>query len=155
MNDPAIPAATRQIFLQKIFLKDASLEVPKAPQIYTRAWQPQIDVQITTGLQTLSADQYQVLLSVTVTAKLEQDVAFLVEVHQGGIFQLKGYVESADKQKALGTECPNTLFPFAREAVAELIQRGGFPQLLLQPVNFEALYQDHLTRAAQPAAKAH
>ena len=154
MNDAPDPTV-RQVLLQKIYLKDASLEVPKAPQIFTRAWQPQIDVQITTGVQTLSPDQYQVLLSVTVTAKLEQDVAFLAEVQQGGIFQLKGYVEGADRQKALGTECPGTLFPFAREAMADLIQRGGFPQLLLQPVNFEALYQEHLTQSEQPAAKAH
>lgn len=146
------PAAI-QLLLQKIYLKDASLEVPLAPQIYTRAWQPQIDVQITTGLQPLSAEQHQVLLSVTVTAKLQQDVAFLAEVHQAGIFLIKGAAESAERQRMLGTECPNILFPFVRETVAELVARGGFPQLLLQPVDFESLYREHLRRT--DAARAH
>lgn len=149
------PEAVKQLILQKIFLKDASLEVPLAPQVFTRAWQPQIDVQVGTALQTLSADQHQVLLSVTVTAKLAQDVAFLAEVHQAGIFQLKGVDDATERQKMLATDGPNTLFPFAREALAELIQRGGFPQLLLQPVNFEALYHEHQARSGEQAAKAH
>ena len=144
------PAGLKQVVLQKIYLKDASLEVPLAPQIYTRQWQPQIDVQVTTTLQALSAEQHQVLLSVTVTAKLEQDVAFLAEVQQAGIFLLKGIAETTEKQRVLGTDCPNILFPFVRESVAELVQRGGFPQLLLQPIDFAALYQQHLRRA-EPA----
>ena len=148
------PEPVKQLILQKIFLKDASLEVPLAPQIFTRPWQPQIDVQVGTALQALSADQHQVLLSVTVTAKLGADVAFLAEVHQAGIFQLKGF-DDASTQKVLGTDGPNILFPFAREALAELIQRGGFPQLLLQPVNFEALYQEHRARSSEQTAKAH
>ncbi len=147
--------AGKQLILQKIFLKDASLEIPKAPQIFTRPWQPQIDVQIVTGLQALSSDQHQVLLSVTVTAKLGEDVAFLAEVHQAGIFQMKGFAESAEKQKVLGADCPNTLFPFAREALSDLIQRGGFPQLLLQPVNFDLLYLEHRARSGEQAATAH
>ena len=155
MAESVPPAVERQILLQKIFLKDASFEVPKAPQVFTRQWQPQIDVQIATSVQGLGPDQFQILPSVTVTAKLEQDVAFLAEVHQGGIFQLKGFGEGAERQKILGTECVRTLFPFAREAVAELIQRGGFPQLLLQPVNFDALYAEHVARSAAPAATAH
>jgi preprotein translocase subunit SecB len=146
-------AGLKQIVLQKIYVKDASLEVPMAPQIYTRPWQPQIDVQVTTTLQALSADQHQVLLSVTVTAKLDQDVAFLAEVQQAGIFLLKGIAETTERQRVLGTDCPAVLFPFARESVAELVQRGGFPQLLLQPIDFGALYQDHLRKAA--AATAH
>lgn len=155
MADPTPAAIERQIVLQKIYLKDASFEVPKAPQVFTRQWQPQIDVQIATGIQSLGPEQYQILLSVTVTAKLEQEVAFLAEVHQGGIFQLRGFPDNAERQKVLGTECVRTLFPFAREAAAELIQRGGFPQLLLQPVNFDALYAEHVARSAAPAATAH
>jgi preprotein translocase subunit SecB len=148
VSEPAL----RQIVLQKIYVKDASLEVPLAPQIYTRQWQPQIDVQVTTTLQALSPEQHQVLLSVTVTAKLEQDVAFLAEVQQAGIFLLKGVAEG-ERQRVLGTDCPGILFPFARESVAELVQRGGFPQLLLQPIDFAALYQEHLRKAQ--AATAH
>ena len=148
------PAPLKQVVLQKIYVKDASLEIPLAPQIYTRQWQPQIDVQVTTSLQPLNAEQHQVLLSVTVTAKLENDVAFLAEVQQAGIFLLKGIAEGAERQRVLGTDCPNILFPFVRETVSELVQRGGFPQLLLQPIDFAALYQEHL-RKTVPADKAH
>lgn len=140
--------AVRQIVLQKIYLKDASLEIPLAPQVYTRAWQPQLDVQVTTSLMPLNADQHQVVLSVTATAKLEQDVAFLVEVHQAGIFLLKGYGDGPDRHRALGAECPAILFPFARESVSDLVQRAGFPQLLLQPIDFTGLYHEHLRQNA-------
>lgn len=142
------PAPLRQLVLQKIYLKDASLEVPKAPHIFTRQWTPQIDVQVATGLAKLSPDQHQVVLTVTVTAKLGEDVAFLAEVHQAGIFMVKGVGEGAERQRVLGTECPNILFPFARESVAQLVERGGFPQLLLQPIDFAALYQEHLRKNA-------
>jgi len=149
------PAASpRHIVLQKIYVKDASLEIPLAPQVFTRAWQPQIDVQVSTAVQALNADQHQVLLQITVTAKLDQEVAFLAEVRQAGIFLLKGLPETAERQRALGTDCPAILFPFARETVAELVQRGGFPQLLLQPIDFGALYQEHL-RKNESAATAH
>lgn len=138
---PQVPA--RQLVLQKIYVKDASLEIPLAPQVFTRQWQPQLDVQVTSALQPLNADQHQVLLSVTVTAKLEQDVAFLAEVQQAGIFLIKGVADDTERKRVLGTECLTILFPFVREAVSELVQRGGFPQLLLQPIDFAALYDEH------------
>jgi preprotein translocase subunit SecB len=152
MSDPATPV--KQIVLQKIYVKDASLEIPLAPQVFTRTWQPQLDVQVGTALQPLTADQHHVLLHVTVTAKLGEEVAFLAEVQQAGIFLLRGMGDNAERQRALGSECPTILFPFAREAVAELVARGGFPQLLLQPIDFAALYQEHL-RKTVPADKAH
>ena len=101
---PAIPAqpGTTQIVLQKIYLKDASLEIPLAPQIYSRSWQPQLDVQVTTSLQPINQEQHQVLLSVTVTAKLDNDVAFLAEVQQAGIFLIKGLADNAARQRVLG-----------------------------------------------------
>lgn len=147
-ESPAAPM--KQVLLQKIYVKDASLEIPLAPQVFTRAWQPQLDVQVTTSVAALGPDQHHVLLQVTVTAKLEQDVAFLAEVHQGGVFLLRGITEGAERQRVLGAECPGILFPFARETVADLVTRGGFPQLLLQPIDFAALYQEHL-RKAEPA----
>ena len=140
MSDPAAP---RQIVLQKIYVKDASLESPQAPQVFTRQWQPQLDVQVQSSVQALAADQHQVTLSLTVTAKLDQDVAFLAEVHQAGIFLIKGVSDGNEKKRVLGIECLTILFPFARESVAELVQRGGFPQLLLQPIDFAALYDEH------------
>jgi preprotein translocase subunit SecB len=137
------PAPTKQLIVQKVYVKDASLEVPLAPQVFTRQWQPQLDVQVTSGLLGMNADQHQVLLTLTVTAKLEQDVAFLVEVQQAGVFMLRGYADEQERNRALGAECLSILFPFARETVADLVQRGGFPQLLLQPVDFGALYDEH------------
>ena len=147
------PSAPRQVVLQKVYIKDASLENPLAPQVFTRGWNPQLDVQVASSLQSLNADQHQVLLTVTVTAKLEQDVAFLAEVHQAGIFLVQGVADDAERRRVLGTECLSILFPFAREAVAELVQRGGFPQLLLQPIDFTMLYEEHVRR--NPAAPPH
>jgi preprotein translocase subunit SecB len=141
------PAAPPQVVLQKVYIKDASLESPLAPQVFTRSWQPQLDVQVTSALQTLNPEQHQVLLTVTVTARLEQDVAFLAEVQQAGIFLVKGVADDGERRRVLGTECLTILFPFARECVAELVQRGGFPQLLLQPIDFAALYDEHLRKS--------
>jgi preprotein translocase subunit SecB len=141
------PAPSKQLVVQKVYVKDASLEVPLAPQVFTRQWQPQLDVQVTSSLQGLNAEQHQVLMTLTVTAKLEQDVAFLVEVHQAGIFLLRGFAEE-ERKRMLSTDCLAVLFPFARETVADLVQRGGFPQLLLQPIDFGALYEEHMRKSA-------
>jgi preprotein translocase subunit SecB len=100
----------------------------------------------------LSDEAHEVILTVTVTAKLEEQVAYLVEVQQAGVFLLKGFSEEAERRAILGAYCPNTLLPFARETVADLVTRAGFPHFLLQPVNFDALYQQHLQQQ-QSAAK--
>lgn len=144
-------AVTKQVMLQKIHLKDASLEVPQAPQIYTRPWQPQVDVQLGINVQNVGPDQHQVVLTITVTAKLDEDVAYLVEVEQAGVFLVQGVNDPDEHGAVLGAYCPNILFPYAREAISDLVARGGFPQLLLQPVNFETLYHEHLARRATGA----
>ena len=155
MADSEKKPAQRQALLQKIYVKDASLEVPQAPQIFTRPWQPLLDVQVNTQVTGLGEANWQVVLSITVTAKLEADIAFLAEVHQAGVFTLTGFDDQADLAAVLGAYCPNLLFPFAREAVAALVQHGGFPQLLLQPINFDQLYVEHHQRArAEQAGKA-
>lgn len=146
---PTQPA--RQVFLQRIFVKDASLEVPLAPQVFSRQWTPKVDVQIGTQVSGLGDNAFQVILEVTVTAKLDNDVAFLAEVHQAGIFGLTGFANDAEVQAVLGAHCPGVIFPYAREAISDLTQRGGFPPVLLQPVNFEALYVEHLNRAREGA----
>ncbi|WP_029922565.1 protein-export chaperone SecB [Nevskia soli] len=148
------PPPARQIALQRIYLKDASVEVPLAPQVFTRQWNPQLDVQVGTATTPLGDGVHQVMLTVTVTAKLGEETGFLVEVHQGGIFQLIGITASEDIQAILAGYCPGVIFPFAREAVADLIQRSGFPPVLLQPINFEALYMEHLARAREQAVAA-
>lgn len=136
----------RQVLLQKMYVKDASLEVPLAPQIFTRNWQPAMDVQVNTQINAIAQDTYNIVLSVTVTAKLENDVGFLVEVHHAGIFNVSGFSDQSELGAILGGYCPGLLFPFARQAVADLVQQGGFPQLLLQPINFDALYLEHQNR---------
>lgn len=152
MAEPTPSANQRQVLLQKIFLKDASIEVPQAPQIFSRQWQPQVDVQVNTEVKGVGEDNYLVTLSITVTAKLGTDVAFLVEVHEAGICAVKGFTDAAERGAVLGGYCPGLIFPFARESVAQLVQRAGFPQLLLQPINFEALYLEHAQRRAQQQA---
>ncbi|HEX4871306.1 MAG TPA: protein-export chaperone SecB [Nevskiaceae bacterium] len=147
-------APSRQVLIQKLYLKDASLEVPQAPQVFAKAWQPQMDVNVNSNVSALGNDQYQVLLSVTVTAKLGGEVAFLAEVHQAGIFLVRGFPTDAERAAVLAGYCPGLVFPFAREAIADLVQKGGFPQVLLQPINFEGLYVEHLNKlkAEQAAA---
>lgn len=136
----------RQLALQKIYLKDASLEVPKAPEIFQKTWKPAVDVNLSTATTALEqAGYYQVALKVTVSAKLEEEIAFIIEIEQAGLFLLTGFSEQ-ELPQVLNTHCPHALFPYAREAVSELAQRGGFQQLLLQPVNFDALYREHLER---------
>ncbi len=148
--------AAPQVLLQKIYLKDASVEIPGAPAIFTKTEQPTLDVALNTSAQNLGNDAYQVLLSVTVTGKLPTagETAFLVEVQQAGIFSVSNFANAGDVEAVLGSFCPNTLFPFAREAVADLVQRAGFPPILLQPVNFDALFLEHRNRRAAEATAA-
>ncbi|HYW02619.1 MAG TPA: protein-export chaperone SecB [Gammaproteobacteria bacterium] len=134
-----------QLVMQKIYLKDASFESPSAPQVFTREWNPRVDVDLSTQVEGLDETNYQVVLQVTVTARQEDETAFLAEVQQAGVFTIEG-LDDNERGHALGAYCPAALFPFAREAVADLVAKGGFPQLLLAPVNFDALYADHLER---------
>ena len=132
-----------QVVMQKIYLKDCSVEIPGAPLVFTKEWKPKMDVQINTDVKAVAEGTHEVTLSVTVTAKLEEDTAYLVEAHQAGIFVLRGFADN-DTRPVLGAYCPNALFPYLRETVSDLIQRAGFPQFLLQPVNFDALFQEYL-----------
>jgi preprotein translocase subunit SecB len=117
-------------------------------------WKPEINVQLNTEAKTLAENVHEVILSVTVTAKQGDKTAFLVEVKQSGVFQMAGF--PADQMGGmLGAFCPETLFPFAREAVSDLVAKGGFPQLLLAPVNFNALYMQHQQQQAQQQEASH
>lgn len=136
----------KQVILQKIYVRDLSLEVPNAPDIFTQEWAPKLDVQLNTGVQDLSPEMHHVVLTVTINARLGERVAYHVEVQQGGIFKLTGFTNDEERRAVLGAYCPSVLFPFAREAAADQIQRGGFPAFLLQPVNFDALYHQHLVQ---------
>jgi len=128
-----------QFSIQKIYVKDISFETPNSPQIFQKQWQPSVNMDLTSAARALDKSYYEVVLSVTVTVSFEKETVYLAEVQQAGIFQLADIPEEIVKQM-LATACPNILFPFARETVSDLVTRGGFPQLLLAPVNFDALY---------------
>jgi len=134
----------KNFVIQKLYLKDVSFESPNSPAIFSEQdWQPEINVQLNTESNALAENVAEVILNITVTATHQEKTAFLVELKQAGVFTLEGFNEE-EKGGMLGSYCPNVLFPFAREAISELVSKGGFPQLLLAPVNFDALYQQHL-----------
>ena len=141
----------------RVYLKDVSFETPNSPGVFRQDFKPDVNLQLNSSVNDLGGDLYEVVLNVTVTSKQEDKTAFLVEVQQAGIFELKGYDES-QKSAMLGAYCPNTLYPFAREVVADLVTKGSFPQLLLSPINFDALYAQKLQQAkaqATPDTAAH
>jgi preprotein translocase subunit SecB len=129
--------------IQKVYVKDASVELPNAPRIFMAPHAPQIEVQLESSAERLDETIFEVVVSVTVTAKQDEKTCFLVEVAQAGIFEISGVPEQ-DLEPILGIACPNILFPYAREAVADLVGRAGFPALHLSPVNFEAIYVQRL-----------
>jgi preprotein translocase subunit SecB len=134
--------------IEKVYVKDASVETPNSPQVFLEPTQPQVEVQLQNAAQRLSDALFEVVVTVTVTAKAGDKTLFLVEVAQAGIFQIQNVPES-DLEPILGVGCPNILFPYAREVVADLIGRAGFPAIHLQPVNFEAMYAARLEAEAQ------
>jgi len=136
-------ATQQQLMLQKIYVKDLSFESPKAPMVFTTNVEPQTQVNIRSGSAEVAANTVEVTLTLTIEAKDKDSTLFLAEVAQSGIFFMQGYTPE-EKAVLLGSFCPATLYPFAREAIADLVARGGFPQLLLQPINFDALYQQAL-----------
>ena len=131
--------------IQKIFIKDASFESPNSPDIFREKWQPQTDIHLASQNVKISDELYEVTLNVTVTSSQNERTAFLVEIKQSGIFLIKNFPDD-QLGHLIGSYCPHTLFPFAREAVSELVTKGGFPPLLLSPVNFDALYQQQLAK---------
>jgi preprotein translocase subunit SecB len=142
----ANPTEEKQFSIQKIYTKDISFETPNAPQIFTTKWEPQVDFNLATNVDPMDDNMYEVNLTVTVTVKTNDQTAYLVEVKQAGIFSLAGFSEQ-EMGPMVGSFCPNILFPYAREVVSDLVTKGGFPQLLLAPVNFDALYQQHVQQA--------
>ncbi len=140
----------QQFAIQKVYLKDVSLETPNSPSIFTMTGEPAMNVDLNTQSEALHEGVYEVVLGVTATVKIQESTAFLVEVHQAGVFNAQGFNEQ-ELGQVLGAVCPNILFPFAREAVADLVNKGGFPQLVLQPVNFDLLYMQEMQRRQEEA----
>jgi preprotein translocase subunit SecB len=148
------PAPQKQLLLQKIYVKDLSFESPKAPMVFTQNVAPQTQLNVRSSAQQVAPDTQEVTLTITVEAKDKDSTLFLAEVAQSGIFVIQGY-SNEELSILIGSFCPNTLYPFAREAISELVSKGGFPPLLLQPLNFDAIYaQARQDRAARNAAAA-
>lgn len=150
-------APQKQLLLQKIYVKDLSFESPKAPLVFTTNVSPQTQLNIRSSAQEIAPDTQEVTLTITVEAKDKDATLFLIEITQAGIFLIQGYT-AEERALIVGTFCPNTLYPFIRESIADIVAKGGFPQLLLQPLNFDAIYnqavQERAARAAGGAAAA-
>ncbi len=141
-----------QFAIQRVYTKDVSFETPNSPAIFQKEWKPEIKLDLDTRSTKLADDTYEVVLSVTVTATVEEQTAFLAEVQQAGIFTI-GNLPEAQLAHTIGAFCPTTLFPYARETVASLVNRGSFPQFNLTPVNFEGLYASYVQQQAAQAAE--
>ena len=150
MAEENTPQIERQFSIQKIYVKDVSFETPKSPQIFTQGWEPKVDFNLSSSAQQLQDEVFEVSLTVTVTVKVEDKTAYLVEITQSGIFSASGF-PNEEMGHLLGSYCPNLLFPYAREAVSDLVGKGGFPPMLLAPVNFDALYAQHMQQLQQNA----
>jgi preprotein translocase subunit SecB len=141
----AVPGAQFQI--QKLYTKDVSFEIPNAPQVFQDAGQAEVKLNLSQRVQELDANNHEVVLTVTVTATVGEKTAYLAEVAQAGIFMVSGLNEQG-MHAVINTLCPNTLFPYARSTISNLVADGGFPPLVLQPINFEQLYAQRMQQAA-------
>ena len=133
--------------VEKLYTKDVSFEAPGTPQVFNETGQPQLQMNLNQRVQRLSDEAYEVVLGVTLTCTIAEKTAYLAEVQQAGVFGLSGFDETT-LDAMLGTHCPNALYPYARQAISDLITSGGFPPFLLQPINFEALYAESLRQRA-------
>jgi preprotein translocase subunit SecB len=143
------PTAGEQHFaIEKIYIKDASLESPNSPAIFTLKWEPEINIQLTSATKKVDEKAYEVVLTITVTAKIGEKNAYLAELQQAGIFSVHGF-QSAEIGGLLGSYCPGVLYPYASEAVYSLISKAGFPPLHLAPINFDAMWAKQQMEKAQ------
>ena len=142
----------REFNLQRIYTKDISFETPNSPAIFKQTWKPESTVNLNTEVTKLEDNVFEILLTVTLTTKVGDQTAYLAEVKQAGIFGIKGFPEQ-EIGPLLGSYCPNLLFPYVREVVSDLVTKGSFPQMVLQPVNFDALYAQHQQALAKKMAE--
>jgi len=145
MAEQNAQADQKNFGIQKIYVKDMSFETPNSPSIFTMDWKPEINLELNTQSSKIAEGVHEVVLSLTVTAKLGENTAYLAEVQQAGIFAMQGFPE-AELAPMIGAFCPGTLYPYARETVSDLVARGGFPQLVLAPINFDALFAQQIQK---------
>ncbi|MFA6036503.1 MAG: protein-export chaperone SecB [Legionellales bacterium] len=148
MSEKAKP----EFSIQRIYTKDISFESPKTPQLFSEQWAPEVKMEINTEAKPINEPLYEVKLKVTVTVQQKDSVAFLIEVVQAGLFALKDF-EAAQRNQMLGSFCPNILYPYAREVVSNLAAHGGFPALYLSPINFDALYAQHMSKLKEASGQ--
>ncbi|MCX2979832.1 protein-export chaperone SecB [Halieaceae bacterium IMCC14734] len=146
-------APQQQFVMQRVYLRDLSFESPAAPEVFRQEWKPKMNVDLNTKSNLVSGNDYEVVLTITVTATVDEKTAFLIEVHQAGIFLIQG-IEGDDLRRILATVCPNMLFPYVRETIDSIAVKGTFPALMLAPVNFDALFQQAVQQAQAKAAEA-
>ena len=140
--------------IEKLFVKDLSLEVPNAPKVYLEREAPQVEVSMNNAANRIDESFFEVVLNVTVTAKIKDKTVFLVEVSYGGVFQIRN-LTAGDLDPVLGVTCPNILFPYVREVVSDTVSRAGFPPVILHPMNFEAIYQAQRQQVPSAAGTTH
>lgn len=139
-----------QFEIQRIFVKDLSFEAPNTPHTFVEEWKPEVALNLETKSNRIQDNVHEVVLSITATVTTSKKTAFLIEVQQAGLFVINGFPQQQLHQM-LGSFCPNILFPYAREVVSDMVVRGGFPQLILAPVNFDALYAQHMEKQGNTA----
>lgn len=142
----------KQFAIQKLYVKDLSFETPNSPNIFTQRWEPQVEFNLASQVQRLKEHLYEVVLTVTITVKVKEMTAYLVEAAQAGIFAIEGFSQ-AELEPLLGIYCPSVLFPYVREVVSDLSLKGGFAPMLLPPVNFEAIYAQKLQQAGETGGR--
>lgn len=145
-------AATPQFEIQRIFVKDLSYEAPNTPHTFVEEWKPEVQLNLETKSSRIQDDVHEVILSITATVTSGKKSAFIVEIQQAGLFLIAG-LPNEQLRQMLGSFCPNILFPYAREVVSDVVVRGGFPQLILAPVNFDVLYAQHLEEQQKQPSK--
>ena len=158
-NTPEVAAEPQQqqqgqFQLQKLYMKDASFEIPNAPQVFQEDGQVEIKMNLAQRVESLADDVHEVVLTVTVTASIGENTAYLAEVQQAGIFTIAGMTEQVT-HAAINTLCPHALFPYARRIITDMVADGGFPPLVLQPINFDQIYAQRMQDAqAKQASEA-
>lgn len=154
MAEQESQATEKRLGVVKVYIKDFSFESPQAPGIFNiQEWKPNTNLNLRSSHTAVSESLHEIVLTVTVDAKDEEGgkTIFLIELQQAGLFEISGYDEQ-EMGALIGSFCPNVLFPFARESIASTVQKGGFPEFLLQPINFDALYQQSLQHKSEDAA---
>ena len=147
-NTAATQQASEQRFsIEKLYIKDASLESPNVPAIFTTKWEPEINLQLASETKKVDNDLFESVLTITITAKLGEKTAYLVEIKQAGLFAITGF-DDAELAPLVNSYCPGTLYPFAREAINSMVEKGGFPPLYLAPINFDAIWAQRQQEAA-------